>query len=310
MANVLQHHDLLIGTNQKNFLLRLDQLPPHKRRKELNSKSGDKPYPRFLYKFRPLIANNTELTNRLRDYLVESRLWLSSPAAFNDPFDMRGHFVFEGKLQDKRKHIDNRLKHFRPDLTKTQSELETSKLLAGGSFAKSIGNIFEQQRKTYGICSFAGDTRNILMWAHYGSDHTGVSLQFQLVQDFTIFSHAVSVDYSTEYPTINYLDGKFGKTIIPALLRKSKQWKYEQERRILHPDGANHYLQFKSSALTALILGCEIGVAEEKIIKMLLIERKQKGYPALKVFRAIRHKTEYRLCLQYLKNWVDSESAE
>lgn len=96
----------------------------------------------------------------------------------------------------------------------------------------------------------------------------------------------------------------------PMLLRKSNMWKYEQERRIFHPNGANYYLQFKPSALTALILGCEIGIAEENIIKMLLIERKQRGYPALKVFRAIRHRTEYRLCLQHQENWVDSESAQ
>ncbi len=112
MTNVLQGNDLLINTKHKNFLLKLDQLPSHKRRKPLNLKSGNKPYPRFLYKFRPLSANNTERIDHLRDYLVHSRLWLSSPAAFNDPFDMRGHFIFDGQPRDKRKHIHKKLKYF------------------------------------------------------------------------------------------------------------------------------------------------------------------------------------------------------
>jgi len=120
MTHTLQHHDLLKNSSLEKIRLELNQLPAHKRRKLLNTKSGDKPYPCFLYKFRPLIANNMEQTDQLRDYLVESRLWLSSPTAFNDPFDMRAKFVFEGKPQDKKKTEKGQKKgsdpfFFRPD---------------------------------------------------------------------------------------------------------------------------------------------------------------------------------------------------
>ncbi len=309
MARVLQHHDLLIDTKLNNFLSKLDQLPAYKRRKLLNSKCGEKPYPRFLYKFRPLIAKSTEQTDRLRDYLVESRLWLSSPTAFNDPFDMRGQFVFVGKPQDKRKHINNRLKQLRPDLVKSQRETFAFNILSNNLIIENLEDRYGQLRENFGVCSFTEDTRNILMWAHYGSNHTGVSLQFQLAQDLSVFSHALKVDNLPEYPIIDYLKETLGKALGRTLLRKSELWAYEKERRILQPDGANHYLKFNPSALTALILGCEISIDEEKVIKMLIIERKQKGYPALKIFRAIRHRTKYGLCLQHQKNWGGSESA-
>jgi hypothetical protein len=299
---VLHHNDLQNGSKLDNFLHMVSQKPLRERLKLLNSKNISNAYPRFLYKYRPLVLNNIEHVKQLRDYLVESRLWLSSPAAFNDPFDMRGRHIFNGTPQAKRKLIILKLKKYRSDLTKGQREIEASHLLANGALPESLDRIQSQHRNMSGVCSFAGDARNILMWSHYGSNHTGICLQFRLAQDIPIFSQAVHMEYSSEYPVVDYLDEDYQKSIIPTLFRKATNWEYEQERRIIQPYGANCYLAFNPSALTALVLGCELNEISEAIIADLLIERLHKGFPPVKVFRACRHDTQYKLRLHCRNN--------
>ncbi len=306
VGRVLHHYDLLNSPEIGNFLHIVSQSPSKERLRLLNSKSQSNPYPRFLYKYRPLIGGNTDHIDQLRDYLVESRLWLSSPAAFNDPFDMRGRHVFDGAPQEKRKLLISKIKKYRPELTKEQREIEASNLLASGTFPGSLDQLQNQQRHISGICSFASNARNILMWSHYGSNHTGVCLQFQLAHDVLIFSRAFSMEYSNEYPVVDYLEGDYQKSIVPTLFRKARNWEYEQERRIIQLSGANHYLAFNPAALTALVLGCELDATSEENIKKLLIERQQKGFPSVKVYRAFRHNAQYKLRLLCQRSWPNS----
>jgi hypothetical protein len=70
------------------------------RRKFLNSQS----YPRFLYKFK---AADERLTPHLEDIVIHSRLYLSSPRQFNDPFDMAAEIEAVGSLDDLLRGIDN-----------------------------------------------------------------------------------------------------------------------------------------------------------------------------------------------------------
>src|SRR5450759_3869099 len=93
---LLHHYDLVQNPRLEGLIQSINQQPIWKRLKLTNARSQSKPYPRFLYKYRPISINNLkEQTSQLRDYLVESRLWLSSPSVFNDPFDMRGHFCLK-----------------------------------------------------------------------------------------------------------------------------------------------------------------------------------------------------------------------
>ena len=59
-------------------------------------------YPRFRYKYKALASDAGEdRAKQLRDILVESLLWLSSPRALNDPFDMTAKITFEPKSQEQ-----------------------------------------------------------------------------------------------------------------------------------------------------------------------------------------------------------------
>ena len=77
---------------------------------------------------------------------------------------------------------------------------------------------FREQSEHTGVCSFAGDPLNILMWSHYASNHRGVCLQFDVAKDPINLLLALPVEYSDEYPVVNWITAfEIDKT----LLRKS-----------------------------------------------------------------------------------------
>lgn len=303
---ILTYRDLLSSQDihLDSFLNNLNQQPIHKRRKllNINTRSKIKLYPNFIYKYLPLAEDKHK--KFLRDYLVESKLWLSSPNSFNDPFDMKCRYIFEGKPHEKRKHLNTIFKLYDPDLPKNKRERIISHSLTNDQFlVETLENINKNQINENGVCCFSEDTKNILMWAHYGSSHKGISLQFQICKDISIFTQASAVTYSHEYPTINYLNDNLSNAIAGTMWRKSKNWEYEKERRIIHPIESNCYLQFNPSALTALILRCKLESDSEEIIKSLLRERKQKNYPPLRIFRAIQDNKEYKIRIKRISNF-------
>src|SRR4051812_16457938 len=66
--------------------------------------------PRFLYKYRLLDVKQPDTLVFTRDIIVGSRLWLSSPRDFNDPFDMTADVVYEGTLGQRRARIKKLVK--------------------------------------------------------------------------------------------------------------------------------------------------------------------------------------------------------
>ena len=81
----------------------LDTLDHYQTRKFLRQHVAK--YPRFLYKFRRL--QTADDMNHLRELIVRSELWLSSPDNFNDPFDMAVKFVFDATVEEKRQRFRN-----------------------------------------------------------------------------------------------------------------------------------------------------------------------------------------------------------
>ena len=120
---------------------------------------------------------------------------------------------------------------------------------------KELEAIHSQYMAKMGIYSFAGDPRSILMWSHYAKDHTGVCVQFERARDFATLSGAIPVNYSPEYPEVNWIKD-FKESLRKVLLRKYEGWFYEREYRIIHPGDAHTYLHFDPSAVVAVIIGC------------------------------------------------------
>jgi hypothetical protein len=202
------------------------------------------PPPRFLYKFRASPSDSSpgarhRYVHRMRQIMVESELWLSSPSDFNGPFDTMGCFEIRGTNAKRSAHIKALLESYAPADASATAIQQAYDRLAGLTDSEILSVLrpsFETQRDSTGvICFVAGDPRDVLMWSHYAADHKGVCLQFEPARDLFTFGRALAVEYVRRYPVVNWLKGKYEMERI--LRRKHPRWKYEAERRIIQIGG-------------------------------------------------------------------------
>jgi hypothetical protein len=265
-----------------------------------------KPPPaRFLYKFRASPSDSSpaardQYVNRMRQIMVDSELWLSSPRDFNDPFDTTGSFKIKGTSAKRSSHIKALVQNYAPAGATAAAIRQAYDRLAGLTDSEILSMLrpsFEKQRDSTGvICFVEGDPRDVLMWSHYAADHKGVCLQFEPARDLFTFGRALTVQYVRHYPVVNWLKGKYEMERI--LRRKHPRWKYEAERRIIQIGAARSVFNYNPSALVGLLFGC---AADDKVIKAtkaVLAARADAGLPDLKLYRAEKHKSRYELVIK------------
>lgn len=159
-----------------------------------------------------------------------------------------------------------------------------------------LQKIHTNQLSETGVCSFAGDPRSILMWSHYAASHTGICIQFERARHYDLFAGALPVEYSQDYPGVNwikYVESDF----INVLLRKYIGWEYEKEHRLIDVTGANRSFEFRPEALTAVLLGCQASRSVKSLVRETLRERASAEMPAVKVYQVVKAQKKYSLVI-------------
>jgi hypothetical protein len=250
--------------------------------------------PRFLYKFRSLLPADEKSVDRMRDILVRSRLWFSSPEDFNDPFDTSIKAVVDGDPQELRNRIDNIFKA--RGMKWADRQREVARIMSRPQeIPLRVQETFKQTLYAMGVCSFGGDPRSILMWSHYAANHEGFCLQFELARDVENLI-SLEVNYSEEYPVLIYINGT--DELMPLLLTKFKGWCYEKESRIIIPESARQYIDFRPAALSGIIIGCRAKQETVEALNNLLAERSARSYPMPKLYRVFLDNSNYELIIK------------
>lgn len=130
------------------------------------------------------------------------------------------------------------------------------------------------------------------MWSHYAYNHEGICIQFESIRDFNVFGWAIPVEYGKDYPIIDWLKPPELEDYENIFLKKSYDWKYEKERRIVEPNKANKPLLFQGGALTGVIFGSQVKPETIEAVQILLVERKDKGLPVPILYKAVKHKCQ------------------
>lgn len=273
----------------------LNSLPYLERRIEIARKITPKPN-RFLYKYKAIDPNSDRSEDQIRDILVRSRLWLSSPADFNDPFDIfptvavnaTGHEIHKrfkaifdqrsAKRRQKKQMLNNVAKMSKKDHEE----------LAEPIIRRGLDKI--------GVFSFAGDPRNIQMWSHYAGNHSGICLQFELAGDFQTLICAKNVEYSSKYPELDWINN-LKESLRKVVYQKHEGWSYEMEQRIVFPGKARTYVGFNSQALVGIIFGCRISTDIRAKIAKLIEERQNAQMPLIRQYFAQQHNSRYKLLI-------------
>jgi hypothetical protein len=188
--------------------------------------------------------------------LREGYLWFSSPGDFNDPLDCRflldyhlseiaarrflglrrkalrvlarhkGRMTFGGELAFLNR-VDVRFERVLSD----HSSSYLNELVSHVKFA----DIVETMDKFLAVCCFARRPDEVLLWAHYAAQHTGICLGFQPGDKRSpAFDAFLPVKYrSTILRRRWYSDtpDEEVRCVLGGVLSKALAWSYEQEWR-------------------------------------------------------------------------------
>lgn len=128
---------------------------------------------------------------------------------------------------------------------------------------------------------------NLLMWAHYADGHKGVCLKFDILKDLDSFLVPVKVDYNSQYINFDCLSSN----LLSVLRRKSPDWEYEDEYRIIKTDHQGLW-KIKQESLVEIIFGCRTSAEEKESIKSLA---SSSGFLNISYFEAKEKKGSYGL---------------
>lgn len=265
--------------------------------------------PKILYKFFPIDGAQKTLTGQSLKY--------APPNSFNDPFEfMPGGYI--GDTENERRRRVKELLLCDPKY-KMLAEQRCGGSIGEGTWREFVdddkefvpilaNSIFDslQQRDWnafvnnashhVAFTSFAEDSNNILMWAHYAECHKGIAIGF----DTTYFDRLHKVNYETERVRIplstTVTQEEQEASILKLMETKSDHWSYENEwRRIvkieeLYKSGEIYLGKFDPRAVLSIILGVRVDPDLAKTIHGLLCQ-----YPNATLFQAKPHQTDFRI---------------
>jgi hypothetical protein len=205
----------------------------------------------MLYKY-------SAITDYLKASLAERYVWFSPPSSFNDINDSRLRLDDRYSDEDVRREFEFQLYLSRTlpmqhainplDLDAAARALFSSVLADRGPDGRpdhsgrlhaSVEKALELRRQTIGISCYSQDSRNELLWAHYGNAHYGVCLGFETSLDNKCFQQLEQVKYVDVLPKIKLLS-HMGDNLIELYTTKSSAWSYEREvRAFQHVSGVH-----------------------------------------------------------------------
>lgn len=244
--------------------------------------------PRFFYKYL------SQSSMSIRSVIVNSQLWLASPTTLNDPFEMALRVTFDGKPSAKLKALQAIAKSAGVTWRERQ---QLAKIAYPLDPVDHMNQTHRQLVEEFGvICLTAAGAKNLLMWSHYGDAHRGLCFQFHLPSTPIELLPAFPVEYSDNYPVINWVKrDKVEPQLGKVLYQKSVAWSYEREFRIVERERASTQYNLKPSGVSAVILGVKASDTLINDVTQLICERESAGLPRIKVFRAKLDNTRYRL---------------
>ena len=231
----------------------------------------------MFYKYRSISFRSLRM-------VTNGELYFSPPDKLNDPLDCS---FFPSAILGALEAIDD------ADLRNAITELIERDLT--GRVMGNTGRILEaieNRLKKVGILSLSTNSRDPLMWSHYGDEHKGICVGFdedalKTWVDESASENLLIGDVGVSYrdaPDLvevlkryakRHLDGHeiitdhlFGDLLMPALRSKSTHWKYESEVRLIrHESGL---LCISPDIVREVVFGKRVSDADKDSILQIL----------------------------------------
>lgn len=167
---------------------------------------------------------------------------LSHTGTFNDPFESA---LSEALAENISKDVIMRHYRHRENIIEDINETTHFNLLPDLDYWKEV---YKKSPAHYGIVSLTETHRNILMWAHYASSHSGVCIGYKTslfenngkdpyYGNINFAPQRVKYD-SKRFDLEKYTNNKNTpqmSSIMDSMTTKSNEWIYEKEHRLILP---------------------------------------------------------------------------
>ena len=208
------------------------------------------PAPSHLYKYQALTAHSLASC-------VNETVWLSQPKTFNDPFDC-ALTLDRAKYKESVMHaVSVAIELAKPAGLKPEHLLD---IWPGDKEAfEEYREKLKSKLQELGIFCLSADSCNLLMWSHYANHHRGFCIEYDCSEETLLRRIAFEVRYKDMVPSVSAADlsgPDKGNALDSLWLTKARCWEYEQEWRVMMPEGGK---PFRSpSKITSIIFGARI----------------------------------------------------
>lgn len=249
--------------------------------------------PSTFYKYRSV---DGESMNRVKEIILDDRIFFAPASSFNDPFDLRPVFSLAASPERQKEDFLRLSRKLDPLLTEPQRETEAMRVMTSlmndenlATATTAIQVIHNSYvRASVGVFCVSTKRDDILMWTHYADSHKGICLEFDGMQ--TLMANAQKVEYSQDRVPINLYSDANDVAMRKTLLTKSSHWAYEAEWRLIRDKGPGS-ASFPAHNLTGVIIGAMATPATLEAVKLWA---KQRATP-LNLYRASISSTRFEL---------------
>lgn len=256
--------------------------------------------PRSLYKYRALPPESDQAgRERFEQLLLHNQLWMSKVEAFNDPFEGQATYEVPYVGVALRQQWERKFRHMGFTSAQARAMVKSDDVARPERLAVRGQRALDIVLSKMGMCALSANPTSPLLWAHYAQSHTGVCVQLNPAADLDALLPTM-VEYSEEYPVLrDILEPPEQRKVLP-FLRKSLDWAYEREWRLIEQGRANFLRAFKPSAMGAVILGLRMSEADKSYVLDLMDQRERAYGVRPVIYQAHRHPRHYRLILKRL----------
>lgn len=242
--------------------------------------------PDTVFKYRPTSGLDGRPNEFTLDLIRLGQIYFASAREFNDPFDSALGYSFDDSDHAKRKWVMGMLRRTRPELSRQDRRAEAQRQLLAAKMNPDatmgvVQKRMQEARYRIGIFCSAGSRDDLLMWAHYARNHTGVCIGLRKavlqreaarqLENHRRLMHSLSVKYVDVFKKWPFFDPIRDENALPFLRStigtKSKHWEYEQEYRLAMFDYAGSVINCGPELVSDIVFGCRATDSDEQRVR-------------------------------------------
>ena len=218
-----------------------------------NATDFNEHFPETVYKYRDWDNENH------KKIITSQELFFPSFESLNDTFDGKLPFMFDNSGIDK-KTYKKELRKNNPfeynNLTKNKIDEKYRNFQSGKDWKSMLKYHIEFVNSIYGVMSLSESATITPMWAHYGNNHSGIAIGFNLFELHKIVQGTISrIKYTEEPVKIPFGNTEDIYSYQNLFFTKSPEWSYEKEIRILKTHFSNKKIQLNKNTISEIVFG-------------------------------------------------------